>query len=84
MFFCLVEGTSEFFAVATEYFFERPGVMERKHPELYAMLSRVFNQNLRERAADLAREREKGRPRFGRNSPCPCGSGRKFKKCCKI
>ena len=23
---------AECFAVATEYFFERPGVMERKHP----------------------------------------------------
>ncbi|MBI3862950.1 MAG: DUF1186 domain-containing protein [Planctomycetia bacterium] len=22
------------------------------------------------------------RPRVGRNEPCPCGSGRKFKKCC--
>lgn len=21
--------------------------------------------------------------RIGRNDPCPCGSGRKFKKCCK-
>jgi SEC-C motif-containing protein len=21
-------------------------------------------------------------PRVGRNEPCPCGSGRKFKKCC--
>jgi len=73
---------AEFFAVATEYFFERPGVMERKHPELYAMLSRVFNQNLGERAAALAREMKRGRPRFGRNSPCPCGSGVKFKKCC--
>ncbi len=73
---------AEFFAVATEYFFERPGVMERKHPELYAMLSRVFNQNLRERAAAMAREMKLGRPRFGRNSPCPCGSGVKFKKCC--
>ena len=73
---------AEFFAVVTEYFFERPGVMERKHPELYAMLSRVFNQNLRERAAALAREMKRGRPRFGRNSPCPCGSGVKFKKCC--
>ena len=27
---------AEFFAVASEYFFERPGVMERKHPEPYA------------------------------------------------
>ena len=73
---------AEFFAVATEYFFERPGVMERKHPELYAMLSEVFNQNLAERAKVMARERKRGRPRFGRNSPCPCGSGKKYKKCC--
>lgn len=73
---------AEFFAVATEYFFERPGVMQRKHPELYAMLARVFNQNPGERAAELARELTRVRPRFGRNSPCPCGSGTKFKKCC--
>ena len=24
------------------------------------------------------------RGRVGRNEPCPCGSGRKFKKCCLI
>ena len=73
---------AEFFAVASEYFFERPGVMERKHPELYRMLARVFNQNLGDRVAELARERKRGRKSFGRNSPCPCGSGRKYKKCC--
>jgi preprotein translocase subunit SecA len=21
-------------------------------------------------------------PKIGRNDPCPCGSGKKFKKCC--
>ncbi|MCA3041361.1 MAG: SEC-C domain-containing protein [Rhodocyclaceae bacterium] len=21
-------------------------------------------------------------PKVGRNDPCPCGSGQKFKKCC--
>jgi Mlc titration factor MtfA (ptsG expression regulator) len=72
----------EFFAVATEYFFERPGVMQRKHPELYAMLARVFRQGVGSRLAAMARELKRGRPSFGRNSPCPCGSGRKFKKCC--
>lgn len=37
-------GTSqtEFFAVASEYFFERPDLLKRKHPELYEMLSRCF------------------------------------------
>ena len=60
----------------------RPGVMARKHPELYAALEGVFNQNLRARVGALRRERKRGRLTFGRNSPCPCGSGRKFKKCC--
>jgi Mlc titration factor MtfA (ptsG expression regulator) len=73
---------AEFFAVASEYFFERPGVMQRKHPELYRMLSTVFNQKLGDRVTALARERKRGRRRFGRNSPCPCGSGKKYKKCC--
>ena len=73
---------AEFFSVATEYFFERPGVMQRKHPKLYETLCAVFNQKLHTRVAALARERKRGRPTFGRNSPCPCGSGKKYKKCC--
>ena len=33
---------AEFFAVASEYFFENPKLMKRKHPELYQMLSACF------------------------------------------
>lgn len=33
---------SEFFAVASEYFFERPKLMKRKHPELYQMMADCF------------------------------------------
>ncbi|MCC6590203.1 MAG: zinc-dependent peptidase [Bryobacterales bacterium] len=73
---------AEFFAVATEYFFERPGVMQRKHPKLYAMLAKVFRQSLADRARDFQKERKLGHPRLGRNSACPCGSGLKYKKCC--
>ena len=41
-------GTSEveFFTVASEYFFERPKLLQRKHPELYAMLEKVFDQDM--------------------------------------
>ena len=74
---------AEFFAVSSEYFFERPGLMQQRHPLLYAALERVFNQDLRTRAVALRRELTRARPKFGRNSPCPCGSGRKFKKCCQ-
>ena len=74
---------AEFFAVTSEYFFERPGAMQRKHPQLYAALERVFNQDLRSRADAFRRELTRPRPKFGRNSPCPCGSGLKFKRCCR-
>ena len=38
-------GTSqtEFFAVASEYFFERPKLFKRKHPELYEMLEKCYS-----------------------------------------
>jgi MtfA peptidase len=34
---------SEFFAVVSEYFFERPELLQEKHPELYALLLKIFN-----------------------------------------
>ncbi len=74
---------AEFFAAASEYFFERPGVMQRKHPELYAALERAFRQDLGTRATVWRRELTRKRPTFGRNPPCPCGS-KKFKKCCLV
>lgn len=42
-------GTSkiEFFTVAAEYFFERPDLFRRKHPELYAMMVKCFGQEPR-------------------------------------
>jgi uncharacterized protein YecA (UPF0149 family) len=27
-------------------------------------------------------QEKKDEPKVGRNDPCPCGSGRKYKKCC--
>jgi Mlc titration factor MtfA (ptsG expression regulator) len=35
---------AEFFAVAAEYFFEKSGQFETKHPELYQQLSLIFQQ----------------------------------------
>ena len=37
---------AEFFAVASEYFFERPDLLKRKHPELYGMLVNCFKQKI--------------------------------------
>jgi len=35
---------AEFLAVAAEYFFERPELMETKHPELYSILNQIFRR----------------------------------------
>jgi len=35
---------AEFFAVVSEYFFERPDLLKIKHPELYKLLEQVFRQ----------------------------------------
>lgn len=39
----------EFFAVASEYFFQQPDQLKEKHPELYRMLNKVFRQDLASR-----------------------------------
>ncbi|WP_375434387.1 zinc-dependent peptidase [uncultured Hymenobacter sp.] len=78
---------AEFFAVVTEYFFEKPEKLQEHHPELYELLLRAFRQNPKKRFLRFAVDpREwlktlRSRRKFGRNDPCPCGSGKKYKEC---
>jgi len=67
---------AEFFSVVSEYFFERPILLEKNHPELYSLLEQIFNQDMASKSLN------KTRVKIGRNSSCPCNSGKKFKKCC--
>jgi uncharacterized protein YecA (UPF0149 family) len=48
-----------------------------------------FEMDARQRAAAAAPQGEQKpktirleKPKVGRNDPCPCGSGKKYKKCC--
>ena len=36
---------AEFFAVTSEYFFERPHLFAEKHPELFQLLQKIFSKN---------------------------------------
>jgi hypothetical protein len=65
---------AEFFAVASEYFFERPDLLQQKHPGLYHLLERIFKQQ-----PEVAINN--GAHKIGRNDPCYCGSGLKYKDC---
>jgi Mlc titration factor MtfA (ptsG expression regulator) len=69
----------EFFAVASEYFFERPHLLQKKHPTLYENLSQIFHQDMTQ-IIDLSSFEKQEEP--GRNDPCPCGSELKYKKFC--
>jgi len=68
---------SEFFAVISEYFFERPQLLKRKHPEVYKYLDKIFTSYL---SLFYKNKKRKGKP--NRNDPCICGSDKKFKNCC--
>ncbi len=74
---------AEFFAVATESYFEKPRQLRAETPDLYALLQDYYGGDP---AAEAGAEAESASPptarRPGRNSPCPCGSGRKYKRCC--
>jgi uncharacterized protein len=54
--------------------------------EMIAGLTRMYRyfepvRKLYSREASMAPRRRSG-PKIGRNDPCPCGSGRKYKQCC--
>jgi Mlc titration factor MtfA (ptsG expression regulator) len=78
-----LKNEQEFLAVVSEYFFENPMRLKARHPRLYAMLEKAFNQDMASRITTCLKEVlfPHGR-RIGRNADCPCGSGEKFKKCC--
>jgi hypothetical protein len=65
---------AEFFAVVSEYFFERPDLLQQKHPELYQLLEQIFKQ-------DPKVILQKANAKMGRNDLCYCGSGLKYKDC---
>ncbi len=68
----------EFFAVLAEYFFKSPEILEQKDPKLYQMMRDMFHQDTRSLLSLNVRPRMK----YGKNFPCPCGSGKKYKDCC--
>lgn len=61
-------------------------MVEYKAEHLYTLpqWNAIFDEETRKK---LTQEQKKSRtivksPKVGRNDPCPCGSGKKYKKCC--
>ena len=62
--------------------------LQAEHPEILKTLESRYQEmkkiGKRSRAHYQKKEQEgqETKPRAGRNDPCPCGSGKKYKKCC--
>jgi hypothetical protein len=60
--------------------------MERLQKEWLSTPRNAFNGKTPSDMLSLAQEKvetvRRQNPRVGRNDPCPCGSGKKYKKCC--
>ena len=70
------EGTVEFAASFKE------GLVKKRHHEIsYFKKSAERWYYVDGSMPKVVTHRNEG-PKVGRNSPCPCGSGKKFKKCC--
>ena len=58
---------------------------ELSHPEVAGFQVSSREENAPESAArenQAAKPVQSNQPKVGRNDPCPCGSGKKYKKCC--
>lgn len=60
--------------------------IEQEIPDIYMAL-RKQHARLKEIYASCRKRRQAAsepplQPKVGRSDPCPCGSGKKFKKCC--
>lgn len=78
-----LKNKAEFFAVASEYYFEAPEKMEINHPALYELFFNIFKQDLITMYKNLTLNLLKlSSKKIPRNSLCPCGSGKKYKHCC--
>lgn len=50
--------------------------------EVNTVINNVYQQAPEAQAAPSPEKPKKQKAKVGRNEPCPCGSGKKFKKCC--
>ena len=60
-----------------------PDVLDEDGLEKWEKLKvKLGNKLVGMKVQPTAKQMRRVPPRVGRNEPCPCGSGKKFKKCC--
>ncbi|QBZ82594.1 Protein translocase subunit SecA [Hydrogenovibrio crunogenus] len=76
-----IQGADDVDAYEKQQIEERPQELEANHPAAKGISDAVNGSSDSEQdSADATYRRET--PKVGRNDPCPCGSGKKYKQCC--
>jgi uncharacterized protein len=57
-------------------------ILTQQIPASIGTLWRFWHPDHRPKAEVMATPVKRSEPKVGRNDPCPCGSGKKYKKCC--
>jgi len=74
--------------LAEELYGEFEGLLERKSVEplitRYSRMQKWGGEHLLKNPAASDTQQPTIAQKVGRNSPCPCGSGKKYKKCCGV
>ena len=71
------EGTVEF-----EALYEMDGLRDNHHEK--AVFKKQDGRWLYEEGSVVPKTVVRTGPKVGRNEPCPCGSGKKYKRCCAV
>jgi len=53
-------------------------------PEAVGVIQEFGECMIERRRGEVAHAQQAGSNKIGRNEPCPCGSGKKYKKCCAL
>ena len=56
--------------------------IHKAHPATHTQQKQVLQMNKTDSATNQRTANAKPKQTVGRNDPCPCGSGKKYKKCC--
>ncbi|MDG6774045.1 preprotein translocase subunit SecA [Thiomicrorhabdus sp. ZW0627] len=78
-----IEGSQDVAEFEEQQVAERPTQLEATHPAAAGIADAVSKSDAEsedEAGGDQTFRREM--PKVGRNDPCPCGSGKKYKQCC--
>lgn len=80
-----IEAPQDVEAFEAELEAERPKQLEAIHPAANAMAEALHGEHEVEVAVEAEQPvgtYKRETPKVGRNAPCPCGSGKKYKQCC--